>query len=799
MVQRIFFGVFGAIGLVLIPSAVVVILANPGGRLVPALAGVICVAALEIALIRVGSVVHRSPTMSVPVLAVPALAPVLPAHAIIGVIMLGVFVALMAESRRVNVSVYSAGLASMGCTLFLLIVWLLERVAVPALAAVAAASVGYVVFVLAVELLRTRLIYAPSDRGGTTLISPLRLCLLVVGLAGLAMASAHWAVVGLPTPGSGRTPPETAVGTLLGSFVVALVAIVLRTMGDMRRRLNGLIVGSSLLSASRGGDSPIDITEALCQAAAGAIGVQSIVVQSEPAEVGAIGVGVRFTGEPRFVVARRDAMDGAFSGVDRRALEALAATAELVIHARQNLAGVTARANTDSLTGLPNYGAFQDALDTINSKRGDDEAIAVLFVDLDEFKRLNDTHGHQAGDVILQVVGQRMRQAARPHDIVARVGGDEFVIVLTRLSTLAEASTLAETILAAAILPVSFGDLTITPRLSIGLAFSALIETDVAALVLDADQSLLAVKKARRRGGSDPAAASSIHVSSHRSSQFTVAVARAIDNDEVDVAYQPIVSLVTGKIWAFEALLRYVDPEFGAISPPLLVQKAKSIARFDQLTRRVAASAMVAAAEFRLIEPAIVCMAINVDGDQIAPDRLGGFFEELFTKYPEISLCLELNERSVVRVSPELREQANRLRDRGILIALDDYGSEDSSVDSLVRVPMDILKIDRSLVDDLADIRQREVLVALQDFGDKLEYSMIVEGVENELIATQLARLGIRSAQGFHFGVPQSFTETIARLEEFGAQAVRPVRAIDPFEIASTSRVDHRSALTLPE
>ena len=112
------------------------------------------------------------------------------------------------------------------------------------------------------------------------------------------------------------------------------------------------------------------------------------------------------------------------------------------------------------------------------------------------------------------------------------------------------------------------------------------------------------------------------------------------------------------------------------------------------------------------------------------------------------------------------------------MIALDDYGSQDSSVDALVRVPMDILKIDKSLVDDLDDVRQREVLTALQGFGDNLEYSMIVEGVENEAMATHLSALGIRSAQGFHYGVPRSFEKTLSRLEEFGAAAVLPSPAV---------------------
>jgi EAL domain-containing protein (putative c-di-GMP-specific phosphodiesterase class I) len=254
-------------------------------------------------------------------------------------------------------------------------------------------------------------------------------------------------------------------------------------------------------------------------------------------------------------------------------------------------------------------------------------------------------------------------------------------------------------------------------------------------------------------------------------------VARAIDEDLLELAYQPIVSLVTGQIWAFEALVRYTDPELGPLSPPLLVEKAKSLGRLDALTRQVAVKAMAAAADFRLLEPRIVCMTINVEAGQLLPQRMGDFIVDLAEQYPGISLCLELNERSVARVTTAVRAQADHLRDIGIMIALDDYGSQDSSVDALVRVPMDILKIDKSLVDDLDDVRQREVLTALQGFGDNLEYSMIVEGVESVEMATHLTALGIRSAQGFHYGMPWNLEKTLARLEEFGAAAVLPVRA----------------------
>ena len=778
MLQRVAFGVFVAVGLVFIPGAFAMVLAYPDGRVVPAVFGIVCVAALEIAWIRVGTVPHRTPTISLAVLAVPALAPVLPGPAIIGVVMLGILLALLLESRRIGVSVYSAGLAGVGCVVYFFTEWLLGRFGVDALPAVAAASVAYVVFVLALEMVRVRLLNAPADRGGRPLVSPVRLGVLLVALVFLAVFSAYWGQNGLPTPGSGRTHVQTAAGTLLGTFSLALFVIILRLVRDMRQRLRGLVAGSTgILTGADSLETVESVAEALCEWAASAIGVQSIAVQASPAKVGEIGVQLKlWPGQPRFLVARRDPMDGTFSGIDRRALQALAAAAELAVEARSNMAGLKALASTDPLTGLPNYGAFQEALDTINSTRSSAEAIAVLFLDLDGFKRLNDTYGHQAGDEVLRALGKRLRESVRSHDVVARVGGDEFVIILTQLATLADAKAIAEKVLATSAAPLAVGDDTIRPSLSIGLAFSVSVEADIASLVHDADHSMLVVKKSRRRGGVDGEA--SINVSGHRSSQFNDTVARVIDENALELAFQPIVSLITGRIWAFEALLRYVDPELGAISPPSLIEKAKSLGRLDKLTRQVAEKAMAAAAEFRLVEPGIICMTVNVEAGQLAPERLGEFAEELNNRYPEITLCLELNERSAVRVSSEIREQTNRLRDVGILIALDDYGSEDSSVDSLVRVPMDILKIDRSLVDDLDDIRQREVLTALQGFGDKLEYSMIVEGVESAHKATQLAQLGIRSAQGFHFGEPQDFTETLDRLDEFGAKAVLPRSAV---------------------
>ena len=783
-VRQAAFFVFACTALIVIVHSVSLLLLGPAALWPVAGAGVLCAAVLELSWFRVGPAAHRSPVVCAPALALPALVTVVPEVAAVGLIALGVLLIILVESRRPSVAIYDAGLVASAGLVAVGLVSGFRSVGVPGTFAVAGACGGYVVFVIVVEVLRMRYTPSPVDFPVRSMLSPTRIVIVVLGTGGLAFVAARSAVHGTPFAGETGTAVEVLITLTLAGVVLKVTTYVV----GMRGRLAGLIAGAKDLSADAGelpqSESTAHVVKTLCRAVGDAIGVASVSLRTEPPGRGDIGVPITLTaGVNEYIVARRDVMDDAFTVSDLDSLAALAHTAEIVVKARNSIGGLTIRANTDPLTGLPNYGAFQAALTNINEHRDYSEAIAVLFIDLDDFKRMNDRHGHQVGDGILSELGRRLGLAVRPHDVVARVGGDEFVVILTHLGSLAEANAIAERIMAATGEPLTVDTATVTPVVSIGLAYSAHRETDVNALVKDADRSMLAIKKSRRRGG--PAKESSINISGHRSSEMNDIVARAIDEDLLQLAFQPIVSLVTEQIWAFEALVRYTHPELGPLSPSSLVEKAKGLGRLDLLTRQVAVKAMAAATEFRLLDPRISCMTINVEAGQILPERVGDFVEELAERYPGISLCLELNERSMSRVTPAIRAQADHLRDIGLMIALDDYGSQDSSVDALVRMPMDILKIDRSLVDDLDDVRQREVLTALQGFGDNLEYSMVVEGVENERMAEHLGALGIRSAQGFHYGTAQSFENIVARLEEFGAQAVLPPGVVD----ASGTRV----------
>jgi len=783
-VTRPVFVMFAVLAVVLIAIAAQAAIETPGHQWPVMVLGVLCAAALDTPKLRVGSVRHRSPVITLPVIALLALETVLSLTIAIGVIATGVLAVELLRTRRYSTAFYRAGLTGLAGSLASLVYLGLRDIAVPVLLTAVVSAITYVACVIVVETIRMRYTKAIFDLGGRTMLSAPRVFWVTLVAAALAATAVHWN----QTLKDGLSESMGVVAVLLALILFAAIEKLFIRGRTMRRRLVGMIAGVADLNASTflesprrdvatdgafGTDAATDITEMLCRAVSATVGVESVTVRDTPPAVGEIGVVVALTpGTEQFVVARRDPMDCAFTRDDELALRSLAHTADAVVTARSDIGGLIARANTDPLTGLPNYGAFQVALANINENRRYEEALAVLFLDLDDFKHLNDRFGHQVGDSVLHEFGLRLRRAVGSHDVVARVGGDEFVVILTRLTSLSEAKATAETILAASSQPLTIGALRLPLVLSMGLAFSPQQESDVSVLIHDADQSMLAVKRSRRAGG--PAHESSLSISEYHSTALDDLIAHAIDADLLELAFQPIVSLVTAQIWAFEALVRYTDADLGPVSPPALVEKAKSLGRLDALTRQVAIKAMRAAAEFRLEDSRIVCMTFNIEAAQIVPSRLGDFFEILAARYPEISLCLELNERSVSRVSAEIRTQVEHLRDAGIMIALDDYGSQDSSVDALVRLPMDILKIDRNMVDDLSDVRQREVLTALQGFGDKLEYSMIVEGVENAFMAEHLHTLGIRAAQGFHYGVPESYEVTMHRLKRYGAAAIVP-------------------------
>ncbi|QWT24856.1 EAL domain-containing protein [Subtercola sp. PAMC28395] len=681
---------------------------------------------------------------------------------------LGFFFGLLLNSRNPSLSLYGSGLAALGATTWVAVVKTLAGADVWPVAYIPLATAAYLTVILGIEFARQKGRWSIQHTFGVSGFSSRRLLGVLFAISALALAIGYiYSSLYVLLVEVNQT--HRAAGIILLAGAILFLASKWRQQRALRRRLKGLTDAALRLpwDTSRG-------LEAIAvEMVNNTIVADHVDVRATKPGHNEIGYSVRLAPDQEaYLVASREVSAVPFARDDERALEALAHLATEAARVTEDMADLVLRANSDSLTGLPNYSAFRTALAKANEERSYSGAIAVLFIDLDSFKQLNDRRGHHVGDVMLIAIADRLRDAARPGDVVARVGGDEFVVVLTELRTLLEAKELAERITAAAGSPIFYEDTELRPILSVGLAFSAHRETDPNQLVIDADSSMLAVKKSRRQGG--PSSESTINISPHRSARINDIVADAIDNEKLTVVFQPIVNMIENRIWGYEALVRLTDPDLGAISPGALVERAKSFGRMDELTRQVMSKAMTAARAIQLIEPSIATMTVNLEVGQITDDHLGLFAKNLADRYPSISLCLELNERSLRYVTDDLRRQSQALRDHGILIAIDDYGSENSSVGSLVRIPMDIIKLDRSLIDDLDDYRQREVVKALQSFSDSTDYLTIVEGIESKETAEILRRVGVRNAQGYYYGVPATYEQVVDRLNRHGTVALVP-------------------------
>jgi len=668
--------------------------------------------------------------------------------------------------RRLSHALYVSGLSAAGACAYTAIetglgawnVWLFPSILVSTAAYYAVTLLGE----FAVARART----APDARPRLSTLSPARIGLLVLAVAVTATLMNY--VDGSLIPWLEQDPNArlTPFVVLLAASLFYILAQRARYAG-IERRLSGVVDAAVELPRESGKE----LAAELQHRARSIVQADHVELRDRaPArdEIGAT-VSLEF-GSDAFLVASRGSGGAPFDREDERALAILAHVASEAARIQYEVDVLERRANSDALTGLPNYGAFQKALAEANENRAYHEGIALLFIDLDNFKKLNDNFGHRAGDELLRVVAERLQSAAGGGDFVSRVGGDEFVVILSSLLSPDQAKESAERIIEQLSRPLILEGRDMRPVVSAGLAFSSHRELDPQALVEDADRAMLRVKRSRHRGG--PSDGSSVSLSSHRSTRTNDIVARAITEERLVLAFQPIVSIDEQRIWAFEALVRYLDPELGPISAPSLVARAKSLGLMNDLTRQVITKALDAAERFRQLEPGIACVTVNLELGQIGAAEIGPFIREAAQAHPDLSLCIELNERSLRTVTDELRRDAELMQEAGVLIALDDYGSDDSAVGALVHFPMNILKVDKSLISNLGDVRQREVIKALQTFGDNLGYTVIVEGIENQDMADIMVEVGVRSAQGYHFGKPLALEQTLDRLRDWGARAV---------------------------
>jgi diguanylate cyclase (GGDEF)-like protein len=410
----------------------------------------------------------------------------------------------------------------------------------------------------------------------------------------------------------------------------------------------------------------------------------------------------------------------------------------------------------DPLTGLPNRLLLLERLEhaLLRSLRSRDP-VAILFVDLDRFKLVNDSHGHLIGDELLVAVADRMAKLIRPGDTLARLSGDEFVVVCEAITKKLQIHMIAARIVEALGSPFPLDDVVVEVSASVGIAFSTPKGTDPEELLREAD---IAMYQAKRRGGGTHQV---VDVREQGLAERMVVLQRdlglAVERGELRTEYQPIVRICDGRILGAEALLRWDHPLFGLIPPTTLIPLAEQSGAINDIGRWVLERACPDL--HRWGAPHTFGMAVNVSVHQLmAPDFVATVAEVLeATGTLAHDLTLEVTESVFIHDPKRAQVVLSDLKELGVLIALDDFGTGYSSLSFLKHFPVDSVKIDRIFTADLVhDPASHAIASKMIELAHLLDLSVVTEGVETAAQRDEARHMGSECYQGYYFARPMS-------------------------------------------
>ena len=421
----------------------------------------------------------------------------------------------------------------------------------------------------------------------------------------------------------------------------------------------------------------------------------------------------------------------------------------------------------DVVTGLPNRLCFQDRLlNAIDFSERYGEAFAVLFIDLDEFKSVNDTMGHSAGDDLLREIAGRLTGCVRKSDTVARLGGDEFTIILLNLREPELMARVAEKIIGTLSEPFMVSGRNFFLSASIGIASYPEDGTSVELLIRNADTAMYEVKKSGKNG---------YHFYTREMSDRAISrieleddLRRAIAEQQFVLHFQANVDTHTQKTVAAEALVRWQHPVKGLVDPEQFMPLAEETGLICEIGQLALASACEHARAWQRDGYEPISIAVNLSAAQFEQtDLIDNVMECLVASNLDSHwLRLELTEEALLRNADHAREALYSLRELGITIAIDDFGTGYTSLIQLQNLPIDCLKIDQAFIPNLPDTREEaSLLEAIVALGRKLNLSLLAEGVETTEQLQFLRELGCQSAQGCLFGGPvpaEEFTAWLA-------------------------------------
>ena len=458
----------------------------------------------------------------------------------------------------------------------------------------------------------------------------------------------------------------------------------------------------------------------------------------------------------RHVVAERSAGDLPFTQVERNVLQALANMCDTSRRDSDQLEELLDRANTDGLTGLPNYTYFRDVFADASRTRRPGESIAIVFIDLDGFKEINDRYGHMTGDAAIQILAARLAEYTGDPLTVTRFGGDEFAVLVRDVRDYTSLTLECDRLSALITRPIVIGRDTIHIRASLGSAISASADDHLEEIVRAADQQMYQRKRAVHAGDGEV------------TSRIDEVVRQAVLTGSISTAYQPIIDVDAGTMLGVEALVRCTDPGLGSIPPQVIVESAVRLNMLDDLSMLVLEQSIRTMTACRELEPDLRVFSINLELAQMMTwspllERIAACRRD-----HDLDVIVEISERSIGFWSDANAHVSSRLQDGGAQIAIDDFGAGSAGLGSLYLPRVDVVKLDRSLLTNLEDPRQTLVVERTIAMLKELGFFVVVEGVTGEDEAVVLSDAGATHLQGYLFGMPESHDAIVRRVRLHG-------------------------------
>jgi diguanylate cyclase (GGDEF)-like protein/PAS domain S-box-containing protein len=459
------------------------------------------------------------------------------------------------------------------------------------------------------------------------------------------------------------------------------------------------------------------------------------------------------SGASHVILAQGHVDDRAFSVEDARFLEAVAHVIAGALDRAATEHELRRRALEDPLTGLANRALLSSQLEAeLRHSRRLDDRVCVLALDLDRFKAINDTLGHTAGDALLRRVAARLTGCVREEDLVARPGGDEFTVVCTRTANDGAIAEVAQRLVDAVIEPFEIDGHEVFVTASVGVAVSEHGRETAEELLRDADAAMYRAKEL----GGGRFEAFDVALRDHLVERMAIEgdLRHAVERDQLELHYQPLIGLVDEQVVGFEALLRWRHPERGLITPDQFIPIAEETGLIVPIGRWVLRRVCEQLARW----PEEIHVSANLSALQIRPELVAEVEQQLVKhRISPQRLVLEITESLVL--DPSIKPVVCSLRALGVQLALDDFGTGYSSLGSLQRFPLDVIKLDRTLIESMADGSGVAVVRAAVELGRALGVNVIAEGIEGRGQLDALRDLGCPTGQGFLFSRPVPVTD----------------------------------------